>query len=103
MSFHREQWVCAPHSIAVKDSTHLPTRQMEANTSTDYLLRHKIDIFGSIDLRQDFSCATRELRQAVLAVGKDAMWGRATACAALYAGVNTSWSRRELAQADPRF
>jgi hypothetical protein len=67
---------------------HLPTPRMEANTSTDYMLRHKIYMFGSIDLRQDFSCSTRELRPAVLAVGKDAKWGRATAYAALYAGVN---------------
>lgn len=55
---------------------HLPTRRMEANTSTDYLLPHKIYMFGSIDLRQDFSCSTRELRPAVLAVGKDAKLGK---------------------------
>jgi hypothetical protein len=54
---------------------HLPTRRMEANASTDYLLRHKIYMFGSIDLRQDFSCSTRELRPAVLTVGKDAKLG----------------------------
>jgi hypothetical protein len=48
---------------------------MEANTSTGYLLGHKIYMFGSTDLGQDFSCSTRELRAAVLVVGKDAKWG----------------------------